>query len=136
MCIDVVIPITDTTKLAAAKDGAIDARTAFDGDIGLADTTGQDVLIVIQVATTAAEDVTETAIVLKNGTLGIIAEDENLLKQALRYLKKLASKKQDETLMTEEQFFARVDKAKQGKSAVMLPNENLTEFLRRQGYEL
>jgi hypothetical protein len=69
-------------------------------------------------------------------TMGIIAEDENLLKQALRYLKKLASKKQDETLMTEEQFFARVDKAKQGKSAVMLPNENLTEFLRRQGYEL
>lgn len=69
-------------------------------------------------------------------TMGIIAEDENLLKQALRYLKKLASKKQDETLMTEEQFFARVDKAKQGKSAVMLPTENLTEFLRRQGYEL
>ena len=69
-------------------------------------------------------------------TMGIIAEDENLLKQALRYLKKLASKKQDETLMTEEQFFARVDKAKQGKSAVMLPNENMTEFLRRQGYEL
>lgn len=32
--------------------------------------------------------------------MGIIAEDENLLKQALRYLKKLASKKQDETLMT------------------------------------
>ena len=69
-------------------------------------------------------------------TMGIIAEDENLLKQALRYLKKLASKKQDETLMTEEQFFARVDKAKQGKLAVMLPTENLTEFLRRQGYEL
>jgi hypothetical protein len=67
-------------------------------------------------------------------TMGIIAEDENLLKQALKYLKKLATKKQDETLMTKEEFFARVDRAKQGKSAAMLPNENLTDFLRRQGY--
>lgn len=69
-------------------------------------------------------------------TMGVIAEDEGLLKQALKYLKKLATKKQDETLMTKEEFFARVDKAKEGKSAAMLPNENLTEFLRRQGYDL
>ena len=70
-------------------------------------------------------------------TMGIIAEDENLMKQALKYLKKLATKKkEDETLMTEEQFFARVDKAKQGKYAAMLPNENLTDFLRRQGYDI
>ena len=69
-------------------------------------------------------------------TMGIIAEDESLLKQVLKYLKKLASKKQDETLMTKEEFFARVDKAKQGKAVAMLPNENLSEFLRRQGYDL
>ena len=69
-------------------------------------------------------------------TMGIIAEDESLLKQVLKYLKKLASKKQDETLMTKEEFFARVDKAKQGKAAAMLPNENLSEFLRRQGFYL
>ena len=69
-------------------------------------------------------------------TMGIIAEDESLLKQALKYLKKLANKKQDETLMTKEEFFARVDKAKEGKAVAMLPNENLTEFLRRQGYNL
>ena len=43
--------------------------------------------------------------------MGVIAEDEGLLRQALRYLSKLAAKKQDETLMTKEQFFARVDKA-------------------------
>ena len=69
-------------------------------------------------------------------TMGIIADDESLMKQALKYLKKLATKKQDETLMTKDEFFARVDKAKQGKSASMLPNENLTDFLRRQGYDL
>lgn len=33
-------------------------------------------------------------------TMGVIAEDEGLLRQALKYLKKLAAKKQDETLMT------------------------------------
>jgi C4-type Zn-finger protein len=69
-------------------------------------------------------------------TLGIIADDEGLMNQALKYLKKLAAKKEDETLMTEEQFFARVDKAKQGKSDAMLPNENLTDFLRRKGYDI
>ena len=68
--------------------------------------------------------------------MGAIADDEGLLKQALKYLKKLAVKRQDETLMTKEQFFVRVDKARQGKSATMLPNENLTEFLRRQGYDI
>jgi C4-type Zn-finger protein len=68
--------------------------------------------------------------------MGVIADDEGLLNQALKYLKKLAAKKQDETLMTKEEFFARVDKARQGKSAAMLPNENLTEFLKRQGYDL
>ena len=65
-------------------------------------------------------------------TMGTIADDEGLLRQALKYLKKLAAKKQDETLMTKEEFFARVDKAKEGRSAAMMPNENLTEFLRRQ----
>lgn len=69
-------------------------------------------------------------------TLGIIADDEGLMNQALKYLKKLAAKKEDETLMTEEQFFSRVDKAKEGKSDAMLPNENLTDFLRRKGYEI
>lgn len=69
-------------------------------------------------------------------TMGVIAEDEGLLRQALKYLKKLAAKKQDETLMTREQFFARVDEAKQGKSATMLLGENLSDFLRRQGYDL
>lgn len=69
-------------------------------------------------------------------TMGTIADDEGLLRQALKYIKKLASKKQDETLMTKEEFFQRIDQAKKGKCAEMLPNENLTEFLSRQGYDL
>ena len=44
--------------------------------------------------------------------MSIIAEDENLLKRAAKYLRKLvAEKKADPTLLTKEEFFARIDKA-------------------------
>ena len=43
--------------------------------------------------------------------MSVIAEDEGLLKQALTYLKKLAAKKQDESLMTKEEFFAKIERA-------------------------
>ena len=66
-----------------------------------------------------------------------IADSEPLMKQLAKYLKKLVAKKQDETLMTKEEFFRRVDEAreeiKQGKGIRMLPNETLDEFLRRVG---
>ena len=68
--------------------------------------------------------------------LGIIAQDEGLMKRVANYVKRLAAKKEDPTLMTKEEFFARVERAKLGKSAAMLPNENLVEFLRRQGYDI
>jgi C4-type Zn-finger protein len=69
--------------------------------------------------------------------LSIIAEDEGLMKKALKALKRLAAqKKEDPTLMTKEEFFNRVDEAKKGRAVAMLPNENLTQFLRRQGYDL
>lgn len=69
--------------------------------------------------------------------MGEIADDEILMNKVLKYVKKLAAKKQDETLMTKEEFFARVDEAReeirQGKGIKMLPNETLDEFLRRVG---
>ena len=45
--------------------------------------------------------------------MSIIAEDENLLKRAAKYLRKLVAEKEDATLMTKEEFFARVDKARE-----------------------
>ncbi len=45
--------------------------------------------------------------------MSIIAEDENLLKRAVKYLRKLVAEKEDPTLMTEEEFFARIDKAEE-----------------------
>ena len=66
-----------------------------------------------------------------------IADSEPLMKQLARYLKKLVAKKQDETLMTKEEFFAKLDEAEreiaEGKGIVMLPNETLDDLLRRVG---
>ena len=72
--------------------------------------------------------------------MSVIAEDEGLLRQALKYLKKLATKKQDETLMTKEAFFARVDKAKaqyeRGEYTTQLPGESVSDMLKRCGYAI
>lgn len=68
--------------------------------------------------------------------LSIIAEDETLSARLMKYIKKLTATKKDPTLMTKEEFFARVDEAKKGPSYRMLPNEDLTTFLRRLGHEV
>lgn len=66
-----------------------------------------------------------------------IADDENMMAKVLKYVKKLAAKKNDPTLMTEEEFFAKLEKGeeeyRQGKCHTMLPNESLDEFLKRVG---
>lgn len=69
--------------------------------------------------------------------MGIIADDENYMKRALKYIKKLAVQKQeeDDSLMTKEEYFAKIDRslqqAKEGKVMRMLPNESLDDFLKR-----
>ena len=60
--------------------------------------------------------------------LSIIAKDESLLRKAVRSLKRLATQKVDETLMTEDAFFAAVDKsleeAREGRGKrLSSPNE-------------
>lgn len=74
--------------------------------------------------------------ILRN--MSIIAEDENLLKRAAKYLRRLAAEKEAEpTLLSKDEFFARVDEAreqiKRGEGVEMLPNESLDEFLERVG---
>ena len=43
--------------------------------------------------------------------LGIVAQDEDLLAKAVKYIKKLAAKKPDPTLMSKDEFDAMLDKA-------------------------
>lgn len=67
--------------------------------------------------------------------LGIIAEDESMLDKAAKYLRRLVKQMTDDpTRMTKEEFFARIDEAReeirQGKGKQMLPNESLDDFLK------
>ena len=73
--------------------------------------------------------------ILRN--LGVIAEDESALRRVAKYLRKIAKQiSADSALMSKEEFFARVDEAKKGATVSMQPDEDLTTFLRRQGYDL
>ena len=66
--------------------------------------------------------------------MSIIAEDEDLLKRVARYLRKLVAEKQaDDTALSKEEFFARVDEAReqvrQGKVHRIESKEELKNFL-------
>ena len=72
--------------------------------------------------------------------MSTIANDESLMSKALKYIKKLASSKpkaDDPTLMTKEEFLAKLEKGeeeyRQGKTYAMLPGESYVEFRKRIG---
>ncbi len=65
--------------------------------------------------------------------MGEIADDETMMAKVLKYVKKLAAQKADPTLMTKEEFFAKVDKsleqARQGRVHRIESKEELGQFL-------
>ena len=66
--------------------------------------------------------------------MGEIADDETLMAKVLKYVKKLAAqKKADPTLMTKEEFFRRVDEAReeirQGKGRRFSSPEEMNAWL-------
>ena len=68
--------------------------------------------------------------------LSIIADDEDLMKRATSYLRKLAARKQaavDDTLMSRKEFFAQVDKGlaeiKRGEGICFANKEEMTAWL-------
>lgn len=70
-------------------------------------------------------------------SLGIISENESVLRRVAKYLTRVAKQMtEDPTCMSKEEYFRRLDEAEKGPSASMLPGEDLTTFLRRQGYDL
>ena len=69
--------------------------------------------------------------ILRN--MSIIADDENLLKRAAKYLRKLVAEKEDPTLMSKEDFFARIDEAKKGPSYELKEGETLADLINRVG---
>lgn len=72
--------------------------------------------------------------------IGAIAGNEDLMRRLARYAKKLVKEQNDPTLMTKEEYFAMLDEAEQqlarGEGMAMLPGEDLTAFLKRNGYEI
>ena len=64
-------------------------------------------------------------------------DSEAALKKLIKYVQKLAAKKEDPTLMTKEEFFEKIERAEreiaEGKGIKMLPNETLDDLLKRVG---
>ena len=65
--------------------------------------------------------------ILRN--MSIIAEDEHLLKRVAKYLRKIVAEKEDPTLFTKEEFFAHIDKAKEGPSMEFANVEELDKYI-------
>ena len=65
--------------------------------------------------------------ILRN--MSIIAEDENLLKRAAKYLRKLVAEKEDSTLMTKEEFFEKIERAKKQPGKQFANVEELDQYI-------
>jgi len=66
-----------------------------------------------------------------------LLDSEAALEKLIKYVQKLAAKKEDPTLMTKEEFFEKIERAEreiaEGKGIKMLPNETLDDLLKRVG---
>ena len=79
----------------------------------------------------------QTAEILQN--LSVLAESEDMMKRVAKYLRKLVKQKQaDPTLMSNEEFFEKLDKAEEdyqkGNFTTLQPGESVTDMLKRCGY--
>ena len=72
--------------------------------------------------------------------MGILADSEPMMKRIAKYLRKLAKEKENSALMTEKEFLSKIERAEHqienGEGMEMLPNENLDDFLKRNGYAI
>ena len=62
--------------------------------------------------------------------MSMIAEDENLLKRAAKYLRKLVAEKEDSSLMTEEEFFAKIERAEEQTGKSFANVDELDKYIR------
>ena len=72
--------------------------------------------------------------------ISLLSDSEMLMKRLAKYVSKLVKGKEDPTLFTKEEFYKRIEHAEQqierGECMEMLPDEDLTTFLRRNGYDV
>lgn len=63
--------------------------------------------------------------------MSIIAEDENLLKRATKYLRKLVAEKESEsTRLSKEDFFGRIEEARKQTGQTFETVEELDKYIR------
>ncbi|MBQ7179848.1 MAG: hypothetical protein IJR87_00985 [Bacteroidaceae bacterium] len=69
--------------------------------------------------------------------MSVLADSEPMMERVANYLRKLVREKEDSTLMTREELFAKIEKAekdyREGKTYAMLPGESFKEFRKRIG---
>ena len=64
-------------------------------------------------------------------SLGIISEDESVLRRVAKYLTRVANQMTDDpTCMTKEEYFRRLDEADKGPSRRFASVEELDQYLR------
>lgn len=72
--------------------------------------------------------------------IGAIADSKPLMRRLSKYVAKLAKEKNDSTLMSKEEFMAKIERAEEqcarGEYSVLLPEESLSDHLRKAGYDL
>ena len=72
--------------------------------------------------------------------LSKIGDDKNLMQKVVDFVKDLVSKKEDDTLMTKEEFYATIEQAeedyRQGRCARLQEGESVTDLLKRCGYDI
>ena len=79
---------------------------------------------------TAAQTGALNAEILRN--LGTLAANESMLNRVAKYLRKLVKENEaDPTLMTKEEFFARVDDAKKGPTYELKDGETIEDLIKR-----
>ena len=71
--------------------------------------------------------------------LSVLADSKDMMTRVAKYLRKLVKeKKADPTLMSKEEFFAKLDKAEEdyqkGNYTTLQPGESVTDMLKRCGY--
>ena len=66
-----------------------------------------------------------------------ISAKKGLLEKVLDFAKGLLAEKEDDTLMTKEEFYAKIEQSEKdlddGKGIKMLPGETLSDLIRRVG---
>ena len=81
---------------------------------------------------TTAQTGALNAEILRN--LGTLAESETMLNRVAKYLRKLMKEREaDPTLMTKEEFLARVDEAKKGPTFELKDGETIEDLIKRIG---